>query len=72
MDFVVKPHKGQKDATILDGFEDILALLEDSNVNMLTAMSSRCWHFLVTLSMDAVQLHATSATNNHGETGKDD
>jgi hypothetical protein len=44
MDFVVKAHKGQKDAAILDGFDEILGLLDDTNVNILTAMSSRCWH----------------------------
>jgi hypothetical protein len=41
-EFEVKRHKNQKDTYLLDGFEDILALLEESNISMRTATSSRC------------------------------
>jgi hypothetical protein len=42
MEFSVLPYKGQKDMSILGGFDDISALLEDSNVSMVAAMSNRC------------------------------
>jgi hypothetical protein len=41
-EFEVKRHKNQKDTYLLDGFDEIVALLEESNVNMMTATSSRC------------------------------
>lgn len=42
VEFVVKPHNNHKDVAILDGFADMLTLLEDSNISMMTASASRC------------------------------
>ena len=41
MEFKVSQYKNQRDVYILDGFDDIVTLLEDSNVSMMAAMSDR-------------------------------
>lgn len=42
MEFEIRRHKSQKDTYLLDGFDDVIALLEESNVCLMTAASSRC------------------------------
>ena len=41
-EFEIRRHKNQKDTYLLDGFDDMIALLEESNVSLMTASSSRC------------------------------
>ena len=40
-EFRVAQYKGQRDSYILAGFDDILALLEESNISMTSALSNR-------------------------------
>ena len=66
MEFEIRRHKNQKDTYLLDGFDDIIALLEESNVCLMTAASSRC----VRLLSVRVCVHMLVRPNKCGDTSR--